>query len=95
MVHVGAFFPIHFDIDEVGIHESRYGGIFEGFPFHDVAPVAGRITNTHQDGLSLFSRALKSFRLPRVPMYRVPCMLQQVWAGLKFKSVHAAINHVS
>ncbi len=44
-VEVGAFFPVDLDVDEVPIHLCRRFRILEGFVGHDMAPVAGGISD--------------------------------------------------
>ena len=58
VVEVRALFAIHLDVDEMLIHHRRDLGILERFMRHDMAPVAGGITDGKQDGLILFARAL-------------------------------------
>ncbi len=53
LVEIGAFFAIHLDIDEMLVHHRGNFRIFETLVRHDVAPVAGRVTDGKQNRLIL------------------------------------------
>ncbi len=52
-VEVGAFFAVYFDVDEMGVHGNGRFFIFKGFVGHHMAPVAGGVADTEQDGFVL------------------------------------------
>ena len=81
LVEVGAFFPVHLDIDEMPVHHRRHFFILETFMRHHVAPVAGGIADGEQDRLALLLRQRKRLCIPRMPVHRVAGVLQQVRAG--------------
>src|SRR2546430_8436427 len=82
VVYVGSFFTIYFNGDKMLIHQASYVFVLEGFALHDMAPVAGRVANTEQDGFILLLRLLQGFFAPWVPIYGVVGMLQEVWTCL-------------
>ena len=96
LVEIGPFFAIDLDIDELLVH--LHGGlrVLERLVGHDMAPVAGGITDRQQDRLVFAARFFQRFRAPRVPVDRVVGVLQQVGTGLAgevvavFVCVHAA-----
>src|SRR6266480_7181664 len=81
-VYIWSFFTIYFNRDKMLIHEASDVFILEGFALHDMAPVAGRVANTEQDGFVLLLRLLQGFFAPWVPIYGVVRVLQEVWACL-------------
>src|SRR5947207_4658318 len=82
VINVGSFFTIYFNGDKMLIHQASYVFVLEGFALHDMAPVAGRVANTEQDGFVLLLRLLQGFFAPWVPIYGVVGMLQEVWTCL-------------
>src|SRR5438067_5204091 len=82
VIYIGAFFTIYFNGDKMLIHQASDVFVLEGFALHDMAPVAGRVANTEQDGFVLLLCLLQGFFAPWVPIYRVVGMLQEIRAGL-------------
>src|SRR6266581_208266 len=82
VVYIWSFFTIYFNRDKMLIHQASYVFILEGFALHDMAPVAGRVANTEQDGFVLLLCLLQSFFTPWVPIYGVVGMLQEIRACL-------------
>src|SRR5205807_10193645 len=82
VIYVGSFFTINFNRNKMLIHQASDVFVLEGFALHDMAPVAGRVANTEQDGFVLLLRLLQGFFAPWVPIYGVVGMLQEVWACL-------------
>ena len=78
LVDVGTLFAVHLDAHEVGIEIAGHLVVLEGFAFHDVAPMAGRVADAQEDGLVLPVRLGKSFLAPRIPVHRVMLVLKQV-----------------
>jgi hypothetical protein len=53
-----------------------------------MAPVTGGVTDGQKDRFILTGCQIKGFIIPGMPVYRVFCMLQQVWTLFKAKIVH-------
>jgi hypothetical protein len=45
LIEIGPLFPIHLDIYKMPIHEFGNRLVFKRFFFHNVAPMAGRVTD--------------------------------------------------
>ena len=88
-VQVGPLLPVDLYADEVGVHQRRNVLVLEGLPFHNVAPVAGRIADAQQDGLVLGLGPLQGLLAPGVPVHGIIGVLQEVGAGL----VNQAVGH--
>ena len=71
LVDVRAFLAVYLDVHEMGVHDGRDIRIGEHLPFHDVAPVAGRIAHGKEDGLFLPPRAVDRFPAPGIPVHRI------------------------
>ncbi len=82
LVHVGALLAIHLDGHEEAVHERGDLVVLERLTLHDVTPVAGRVAHREQHRPVLAPRELEGVRAPRVPVYRVVGVLEQVRAGL-------------
>src|SRR4051812_10644645 len=78
MIKIRPFFSVYLYIDEIFVHQGSRFFFFKTFTFHYMAPVAGRITNTHQYRLVLRFCFLQCLLTPGIPIYRVMRMLQQV-----------------
>jgi hypothetical protein len=79
LVDVGPFFAIDLDADEMVIEDAGDVGVFERFPFHDVAPVAGRITDAEEDWFVLLAGAGERFIAPGKPVDGIVLVLEEVW----------------
>src|SRR5687767_11112862 len=55
-IHIGTLFPVYFDADKMLVQEIADLFQFERFPFHYMAPMAGRITNAQKNGLLFVTR---------------------------------------
>ena len=75
IIDIGAFFSIHFDVDEVVVHDLCCGFMLEALMLHDMTPVAGAIAHAEQDGFVLIFGLLESFIAPGEPIHRVVLML--------------------
>ena len=75
--------------DEMLVEQRRNGLALERFAFHDMAPVACRVTDREQNRFVLGSRALEGLGAPRIPVDRVARVLPQVGRSLALKSVHS------
>ena len=87
LIEIGSLLPIDLDTDEPAIHEFRNGLVLKRFPFHDMAPVAGGISDGEENGTVFFFRELQRFLPPGVPVDRVVGVLQQVGAGFVKESI--------
>ena len=87
-VNVGAFFAVNLDIDEVGVHESGGLRIFEAFMRHDMAPMAGGITDREQHRAAGIARLGEGALAPGHPVNRIIAVLQKIGAGLIAELVH-------
>ncbi len=63
-VDVGALLAVDLDAHEALVHQRRSAGVLEGLVLHDVAPVAGRVADRHEQRHVALSCAL---RRPRGP----------------------------
>ncbi len=82
LVYVGPFLAVHLHIDEQGIHHFRHIWIFKGLMRHDMAPVAGGITDGKQNGPVELFRSIECIFAPRLPMHGILGMLAQIGARL-------------
>ena len=77
-IDIRTLFPIHFDADKCLVQGRGCLGIFKRFFFHDMTPVAGGISDRQKNGLlGCFGKG-KGGIPPRVPVYRIVGMLQQI-----------------
>ena len=88
-IQVGAFFAVHFDIDEQLVHHFRRGFVLKTFVRHHMTPVAGSIADGKKDRQLFLLRAAQRLRPPREPVHRVVLVLQQIRAGF----VGEAVGH--
>ena len=78
LVHIRSFLAVELDADEVLVEEMGDPFVLEGFPFHDVAPVAGRVTYAEEDRLVLPARPREGFLAPGKPVHRIVGVLEEV-----------------
>ena len=64
------------------VHDGGDLFVLKGFALHDVAPVAGGVADAEQDRFVLHFCLVQGFLAPWVPVYRVVCVLQQIWTRL-------------
>ena len=86
-VDVRPFLPVHLDVHEAVVHDGGGHFVLEGFPLHDMAPVAGRIADGEENGLVLLPSPGQGFLPPWVPIHRVLGVLKEVGAGFLGQSV--------
>ncbi len=86
-VDVGTLLPIHLDADEGIVEVAGRRFILEGFPLHDVAPVAGGVSHGQEDRLVLLLGLFKGRVAPRVPVHRITGVLKQIWALFMDQSI--------
>jgi len=91
-VEVGALLPVDLDIDEQAVHQGGGFRVLEGFVRHDMAPVAGGITDRQQDGLVFTARLVQCLCTPGIPVNRVGGVLQQVGAGFLAKMIAVVVR---
>ena len=77
-VHVRPLLAIDFDVHEFAVHDCRHFRALERLVRHDVAPVAGRITDREKDRLVLPTRFGECFLAPGKPVDRIVRVLKQV-----------------
>ena len=70
-VHVRALLPVHLYGEEGGVDGLGHGYVLKRLVGHNVAPVAGGITNAQKDRLIHALCFLEYFRIPGAPVYRV------------------------
>ena len=81
-VHVGPLLAVDLDGHVVAVQHRGDGLVLEGLARHHMAPVAGGVADGEKDGLVLPPGLLKGFRTPRIPIYRVFRVLQQIGRAL-------------
>ncbi len=87
LVEVRSLLAIDLDTDERCVHEIGRRFVFERFPFHDVTPMAGAISDREQDRAIQLVSPLEGFVPPRVPVHRILAVLKQVGAALAGQSI--------
>ena len=93
VVHVGAFFPIDLDADEVLVEQLGHVRVRERLAFHDVAPVARRVADGQEDELLFLPGFVEGFLTPRVPVHGVVGVLEQVRAALLGQAIGFTFLH--
>ena len=89
LVDIRPFFAIDFDGDAAAPERRRDFGIFEGFVFHDMAPVTGGVADGQENRLVGGTGGGKGLLSPGVPVDGVFGVLQQIGAGSKDQAVKA------
>src|SRR5262249_33887559 len=89
LVDVGTLFAIDFDIHEITVHELSNGGVLKRFVLHDVAPVAGRVTDAQKDWAVFAVSPFERLRTPGIPIDGIVCVLQKIRTGF----IDEAIRH--
>ena len=79
-VHIRPFLPVYFYGNKMPVYQLCGFRVGKAFLGHGVAPVTGTVADGKQDRLVLRLRFFKGFRAPRIPIYRVFCMLQKIRA---------------
>ena len=75
-VQIGSLLAVHLDVDEQAVHHPGDGLVLETLVGHDVAPVAGGVSDGQQDGLVLALGEGEGFRVPGPPVDGVVLVLQ-------------------
>jgi hypothetical protein len=92
-VDVRALLAVDLDVHEVLVHERGDARVLEALALHDVAPVAGRVADGHQQRALLLARAAQRLLAPRQPVDRVVAVLQEVGGGLAGEGVGHGDHH--
>ncbi|MBB3710205.1 hypothetical protein FHS67_006566 [Aminobacter aminovorans] len=95
LVDIRPFLAVDLDVDEESVHDFGDFGVLEAFMRHDVAPVAGGITDRKQDRPVEPHRFCQRRGRPRAPMHRVVAMLAKVRATFVSKQVFVRKHVVS
>ena len=77
-VDVGALLAVDLDRHEALVHERGDLRVLEGLALHDVAPVAGRVADRHEQRAVLLARAAQRLLAPRQPVDGVVAVLEEV-----------------
>ena len=77
-VEVRSFFPVNFYANERRVHQFCNFFVVEAFLFHDVAPMARRVSYGDENRLVLCFSCFKSYIIPWIPIYRIICVLKQI-----------------
>ena len=87
LVEVRPLLAIHLDRHEMLVEVVGRRHILERLPFHDVAPVAGRVADAQEDRPIEQPRPGKRVGPPGRPVDRVAGVLEEIRAGLSRESV--------
>ena len=87
LVYIRPFFPVYLDVYEMGVHDRGDVGVGEHLALHDVAPVAGRVTDGQEDGFPLPAGAFDRLRVPGMPVHRIPGVGAQIETGFSGQPV--------
>jgi len=79
-VEVGPLLAIDLDIDKPGVHSPGDLRVVERLVCHDMAPMAGRVSNRQQDRAVRRTSLVQRRTIPWLPVYRLFGMLLQVGA---------------
>ena len=97
-VDVGSLLPVDLDRHVSRVQQARDLDVLEGLALHDVAPVAGRVTDREEHGPAGAARHLEGLVAPWVPVHRVVGVLLEVRAALQREPVdepgNASLNVV-
>jgi hypothetical protein len=86
-VEVGPLLAVDLDADEGGVEDAGDLFVPERFPFHDVAPMAGRVADGKEDGLVLPPRPLEGLVPPGEPVHGIAGVLKEIRALFLEKAV--------
>ena len=94
-VDVRPLLSVHLDRDEGPVHEPGHLIVLEGFPLHDMAPVAGRVADGQENGPVLQPGGLEGLLGPGVPGDGVVGVGQQIGALLVDEAVGGDHVHIA
>ena len=89
LIDIGTLLPVDLDIDEQAVHDRCDFGILETFMGHDMAPVARRVADRQEDGLTVASGLGKGVRSPGSPVDWIVLVLEEVGACFFAEEVFA------
>ena len=92
VVEIRPLFAVHLHGHEVLVHEPRDLLVLEGLTLHDVAPVAGRVSDTQEDRLVLRPGPRQGIFAPGVPVYGIVGVLEEVGTGRFDQSVGVGVG---
>jgi len=78
LIDVGTFLAIDLDADKMVVEKSSDGGRLERFVLHDMAPMAGRVTDGEENRLVLGLRLGERLLAPREPINGIVRVLKEI-----------------
>jgi len=78
LVHVGPFLPVQFDADKMLPQKCADVFVLKTFALHDMAPVAGGVSDAQKYGFVLGTSATEGFGVPRKPIHGIMGVLEQI-----------------
>ena len=87
LVQIRPFLPIHFNADKLLVHDLGDPVVLEGLAFHHMTPVASGVADGEENRFVHRSGAVEGFLPPRIPVYRVVGMLEEVGTCLMNETV--------
>ena len=87
LIQVRPLLAIDLDAHEVLVHQPRDVWILEAFVLHHVTPVTGRVADRQKNGPLVRAGQLERRGVPRMPIHRIACVLQQIRARLVCQAV--------
>src|SRR6267143_1014002 len=78
LVDVGPLLPVNLDRDELLVEDSGGRFVFEAFFILYMTPMTSGVPNAQKDGPILTFCLRERFFSPRIPLHRVPGVLQEV-----------------
>ena len=94
LVEIGTLFAIHFDADEVVVHQLRDGLVFERLVLHHVTPVTGGVSDAEQDRFVFLLSTQQGFLGPGMPVHGIVCVLKQIRAGFVDEAIWHGLSPV-
>jgi len=86
-VNVRAFLTVNFYVYEVGVHQRGGFRVFERFVRHDMTPMTGGVSDAQEDGLIFHPGFGQRFFSPRMPVYRVVGVLEEIGGCFVYKMI--------
>ena len=80
-IDIGPLLTVDLDAHKMFVHERRGLRVFERLMRHDVAPMAGGVSDAQEDGFIQFLGHGKRLRAPGIPFHRILGVLKQVRGG--------------
>ena len=87
-VDVGTLLTVDLDVDEPIVHHRRRRGVLERLVRHHVTPVTGAVADGDEHRQIRGAGERECLWAPRVPVDRVPRMLEEIGTCLARQSVH-------